>query len=40
MHGQNHITSDFSKDFRKVLKYRISLKSFQWEPIYSMQTDR
>ena len=26
-------------DFRKMLKYHISRKSFQWEPSCSMRTD-
>ena len=30
----------FSLEFRKILKYQISLKSLQRGPIYSTQTDR
>ena len=30
----------FSIDFGKILKYQISRKSPQWEPSYSMRTDR
>ena len=30
----------FSTDFQKMLYIKISWKSFQWEPICSMQTDR
>ena len=30
----------FSKNFRKIHKYKISWKSFQWEPTCSMRTDR
>jgi hypothetical protein len=29
----------FSADFRKILKYQISRKSFQWEPSCCMRTD-
>ena len=29
----------FSADFRKILKNKISWKSFQWEPSRSMQTE-
>jgi len=29
----------FYKDFRKILKYQILLKSIQWEPSCSMRTD-
>ena len=30
----------FSKYLRKILKYQVSWKSFQWKPSCSMQTGR
>ena len=33
-------TLKFPTDFRKILKYKILLKFFQWKPSYSMRTDR
>ena len=33
-------TSSFSIDFRKILKYQISLKSVRWETSCYMWTDR
>jgi len=33
-------TRVFRHIFEKLLKYENSWKSFQWEPSYTMQTDR
>jgi len=32
-------SENFLAKFRKILKYRISWKSFQWEPNCSMRAD-
>ena len=35
-----NVTWNTSTDCRKILKHQISLKFFQWEPSFSMRTDR